>query len=96
MDKKLKAEWVAALRSGKYKQAKGKLLNPKTGGMCCLGVLCHICGVAPKFMANNTDVQGEGLAPLDSLSIQDRYRLAEMNDEGKRFRTIADCIEANL
>lgn len=33
-------EWVAALRSGKYAQAKGYLHTPE--GFCCLGVACDI------------------------------------------------------
>jgi hypothetical protein len=36
-----KAKWVAALRSGQYKQAKGILYNASTDGYCCLGVLQH-------------------------------------------------------
>lgn len=33
----MKDKWVAALRSGKYKQSQGKLKH--LGGHCCLGVL---------------------------------------------------------
>jgi hypothetical protein len=36
-----KAKWVAALRSGQYKQAKGTLYDASTDGYCCLGVLQH-------------------------------------------------------
>lgn len=41
MKKKIAEKWVKALRSGKYKQAIGKLKSV-TGGYCCLGVLCNI------------------------------------------------------
>ena len=45
MDKKLKKQWVKALRSKKYKQATGQL-RVKEGkndySYCCLGVLCDI------------------------------------------------------
>lgn len=34
-------EWVAALRSGKYKQAQ-EILRDDKGGYCCLGVLCEV------------------------------------------------------
>jgi hypothetical protein len=34
--------WVAALRSGQYKQTKEVLFNPETRGMCCLGVACDL------------------------------------------------------
>lgn len=39
--------WVAALRSGKYKQGRGYLRREIRGEMeyCCLGVLCDISGV---------------------------------------------------
>lgn len=41
MDPKLKAEWVAALRSGKYQQGTGELRS-KHDEFCCLGVLCDL------------------------------------------------------
>lgn len=51
MNKRVKAKWIEALRSGKYKQVRGSLreteYNSKTEkervkGYCCLGVLCDI------------------------------------------------------
>lgn len=43
MDKALKAKWLEALRSGRYKQGKSRLRNNKDE-FCCLGVLCDISG----------------------------------------------------
>jgi hypothetical protein len=40
MNQEIKAKWVAALRSGEYKQGQ-KYLNG-AGGFCCLGVLCDL------------------------------------------------------
>jgi hypothetical protein len=40
IDEKQFMTWLAALRSGKYKQAKGTLQNEN--GYCCLGVACEI------------------------------------------------------
>lgn len=40
MNKEIKAKWIQALRSGKYKQAIGSLRKPD--GFCCLGVLCDL------------------------------------------------------
>jgi hypothetical protein len=40
MNTEIKAKWVAALRSGKYRQAKHVLKGDD--GMCCLGVLCDL------------------------------------------------------
>lgn len=37
MKKAIKDKWIAALRSGEYKQGKGAL--QKEGAFCCLGVL---------------------------------------------------------
>jgi hypothetical protein len=42
MDPKIKAQWVAALRSGEYKQGGGQLHNSIAGEFCCLGVLCDL------------------------------------------------------
>lgn len=40
MDADVKAKWLAALRSGDYKQARGYLRTE--AGYCCFGVLCDI------------------------------------------------------
>lgn len=40
MNPEIKALWLAALRGGKYKQARGALR--KSNGFCCLGVLCDL------------------------------------------------------
>lgn len=42
MDQTVKANWVAALESGKYEQATGCLNSGR--GMCCLGVLTDLYG----------------------------------------------------
>lgn len=45
MDPEAKKRWVAALRSGKYKQGIGRLRvrqEHHKSGYCCLGVLCEI------------------------------------------------------
>lgn len=41
MNPEIKARWVAALRSGEYKQGEGELRS-KTERFCCLGVLCDL------------------------------------------------------
>lgn len=49
MNKEIGQEWVAALRSGEYKQGKG-FLNINDNEFCCLGVLCELAvkeGVIP-------------------------------------------------
>lgn len=45
MNQEIKKLWIEALRSGKYKQATGRLSKIDDNGvtrMCCLGVLCDL------------------------------------------------------
>lgn len=47
MNAKIKKQWVAALRSGEYKQTTGALCRTRpnadhSAGHCCLGVLCDL------------------------------------------------------
>lgn len=44
MNPEIKAKWVAALRSGEYKQLQGALRSDNEAGscFCCLGVLCDL------------------------------------------------------
>lgn len=41
MNPDIKAQWLQALRSGKYRQGTGSLKS-KSGSYCCLGVLCDL------------------------------------------------------
>lgn len=43
--------WVAALRSGKYKQGSGSLTQITKNGQldCCLGVACKVLGGQNQF-----------------------------------------------
>jgi len=42
MNAKVKKRWVAALRSGTYKQGTGQLKDVTNDTFCCLGVLCEL------------------------------------------------------
>ena len=44
MNPEIKAQWVAALRSGEYQQGTGSLrrVNTDSDQYCCLGVLCQL------------------------------------------------------
>ena len=42
MKKEIADKWVAALRSGEYKQTTGQLANVERTEHCCLGVLCEM------------------------------------------------------
>lgn len=63
MNPKVKAAWLKALRSGKYRQARGSLNT--SGAYCCLGVLCD---VTKKFPSIQQAVEGhwETLRPTQA------------------------------
>ena len=42
MNQEVKKEWVAALRSGDFKQGHYALYNAEHDMYCCLGVLCEL------------------------------------------------------
>ncbi len=111
MDQVVKTKWLAALRSGNYKQTKKFLRN--ADGFCCLGVLCDIVdsggwrgneereGFTSFEHWDGTTIPHEELLVDSGLgfggdAILVAERLAEMNDGGSTFKEIADYIEKNL
>lgn len=109
MDKKIKAKWIKALRSGKYAQGNG-WLKDLDDFYCCLGVLCQIQGA--KWEPNPRDASmipflGRTTAQLKGqqflrpfaragMSASAQETLAGMNDYGESFLVIADYIESHL
>lgn len=96
LDADLKAKWVAALRSGEYRQAKNALKT--ADGYCCLGVLCDIQGA-------DFDAIFEKFGSLSLSENPEQYlgmlgfhssKLSQMNDGGKSFLEIAQYIEEHL
>lgn len=89
MDKELKAKWVEALRSGKYKQGRSRLKH--AGRHCCLGVLCEVAGVKASSDDGNLPLGFQPIpVPVEGV-------LINMNDDTRNsFAEIADYIEANL
>ena len=108
MNKALKAKWIAALRSGDYKQGQNFLAADDT--FCCLGVLCDVVGVpytlnddgerTYDFGSGRTSDQmlrGDLRSSLNSLGCLDcAATVAEMNDEGSSFAEIADWIATHI
>jgi hypothetical protein len=107
----VKTKWVAALRSGQYKQRTGYLRGPLAAdndeqGHCCLGVLCEIQGVKraedrlgygyTSGLNSFDSLPGDDVLEAVGLSNSDANRLAHKNDTGSTFSEIADYIEANL
>lgn len=63
MNPEIKAQWVAALRSGEYKQGAGWL--NRGDEYCCLGVLCELAakaGVVQRHKGQFAHAYGDGKA----------------------------------
>ena len=103
-----KAKWVAALRSGKFKQAQGILFDSKGGSYCCVGVYAE---VVEGFEANGKDYcfpqiiakypggklcSWKIMLEVAGVPIEEAKTLTTMNDTGSSFEEIADYIEKNL
>jgi hypothetical protein len=106
MDAELKAKWVEALRSGKYKQTVRCLRDPAGevgGGFCCLGVLAEVKGVeweeCTPYVAGKMVCHKEGgwlSEEFSGLHFSEQKSLSRMNDSDVPFDKIADYIEQNL
>lgn len=102
MDAALKAEWVEALRSGKYVQGRQRLKRVMGGGTtyCCLGVLCEVMGVRIALGQASLSPEQRDLAGLDRLQndeIETRNDGAQaFHENPQTFAQIADYIEAKL
>jgi hypothetical protein len=109
MPKEFGDKWLAALRSGKYKQGRDLLHNLTTDGYCCLGVLqMEVCGSVEES-APGKPAAVPTMEWLQKNNIQFYHfhyneprinpdllssSAAAMNDSGKSFYEIADEIEA--
>lgn len=94
-DTKIKQEWLAALRSGNYKQGRECLYNPDNKSFCCLGVLEHLLlkGKVENEWSIETCAVGPGtFATLPSPEFYEQFNLhwvreseselSDMNDHG--------------
>jgi hypothetical protein len=107
MNAEIKQQWVVALRSGQYKQGRGKLRRqtPEGDRYCCLGVLCDLLA-ADKWTVYDGEeyfaIDGFVAFPPKELRARAGFdgkienQLVMLNDaEGYGFHQIADWIEAN-
>lgn len=91
----VKDKWVAALKSGKYKQGRGQLNGEN--GYCCLGVLCEVFiaegGVlSVRHLSRVTEYNGEtkyppapvlhwaGIRSISGMASGANYSVAAVND----------------
>lgn len=104
LNPEFKAKWVAALRSGEYKQGVCFLRNARNE-FCCLGIAVELMGL--NWQSNLGDCYGHENSDLlgtltaserESIGLNDDAHMAlfRMNDNGRSFSEIADWIEANL
>ena len=99
-----KRKWLAALRSGKYKQGCGSLRDGISNpSFCCLGVYADVVGAkwdnAAFPMIGKTAIGDDTFlkSKVTGLSRRIQGILSEMNDVyGKDFRTIARYIEDHV
>ena len=108
MKKSIKAKWVRALRSGKYKQGRKMLVQDTDCGKayCCLGVLCDILPKPAKKGMSYFKKRKNGITlefPSDNalrIAGLEEYHagdLATLNDvDRESFMFLADYIEAKL
>lgn len=111
MNEEIKAKWVAALRSGEYKQTTGVLRTKDH--FCCLGVLCELAA-KEGIIKCKLDTDGyfyyddeKSVLPQSIVDWADTddsnprasdsgESLAELNDNMYPFEQIADIIEERL
>lgn len=103
MDPELKAEWVAALRSGNYRQGNHQLYRIDDQSFCCLGVLCEVAKLERRGDTYyHTTSQSDQFLPESfrekaKISNIAMRKLTRLNDkERMTFPQIADYIEENL
>jgi hypothetical protein len=111
MNPEIKANWLEALRSGKYRQGRSRLKSIGGDRFCCLGVLVqvqksdvdwksHAAFSGPDTDDFHSELQSRSYAPADfsaGLDYQNQRDLAYMNDsKGMTFGEIADFIEQNF
>jgi hypothetical protein len=95
LDPEFKAKWIAALRSGEFKQCATTIHTRKDGhdSYCCIGVGSMVKNGRASYNGLDPTIDGGFKNPLAKV-------LIDMNDgygvPKKSFPEIADYIEANL
>lgn len=105
---KFRKDWLAALRSGKYKQGTAVLYNPELESYCCLGIGCLLVGFSKEELIRksypiNIEDKNNKIPYLlkDTYSILSNRNtfyntLSQINDiDKKSFSEIVDWIEEN-
>lgn len=107
MDLEVKTKWIESLRSGEYKQGRGRLRGELNGEVkyCCLGVVCDILNVGKWNSLSEFEYAGQPrvsypnteFLELIDLKYDEAKNLAYLNDQlGWSFKKIANWIEESL
>jgi hypothetical protein len=103
MNESIKAQWVAALRSGEYEQGQAYL--QKDGKFCCLGVLCDLAVKAGVITVTGGDVTAAEYGPdAETLTLPDKVMdwagTGDSNPEvlyyGGRYDTLASLNDNDV
>lgn len=103
MNADIRARWLAALRSGEYRQGQGRLRDGNA--FCCLGVCAMIIDSEGwQIQPGGRWLHQDRLATLSlctlasiGLTYHEQSMLSSMNDdESLPFPEIADWIEQNI
>jgi hypothetical protein len=99
LTKEQKDKWVAALRSGEYKQTRKRLFSGK--GYCCLGVFCTAVEGIKLKRSEVCDADEESPSfghyeRIKSLIGDHKFELVRLNDDGKSFAEISEYIEEKV
>ncbi len=110
MNPEIKAKWIEALESGRYKKGKGYLR--KEDEFCCLGVLCDIHDPSrwEQRKVEGSDATEWGYlnkngpncsyhmppSNVDSCDYLHQKKLAELNDSTDDFAAVITYIKENL
>ena len=103
MKKNIKNKWLAALKSGKYKQGQEELVQVNDENQkryCCLGVLCHIWAKEkhkkmPTYNEDEDPLPTNHVLIWAGLNRYDSHILAGVNDENDidQFKKVIKEIE---
>lgn len=83
MKKNIKKKWLAALKSGEYRQGQETLVQIEESGKqyCCLGVLCHLWAKEKhKKMPQDDVMPPDNILDWAELDEKDALYLADIND----------------
>ena len=109
LDPRIKELWVKALRSGRFAQGQGRLCTVHRGqepSFCCLGILANedisdewtprIEGSAVMEKHGSANILSGRYREKIGLGLTSHNALAEANDDGLDFLSIADAIESGM